>query len=159
MFYWYKLLIYLSQSFKISAIFPIKYNFLLSLFLGSWKKIFKDQLDPFFSFAVHFGNFFFLLCFAIVASFRLSSVPPVLLPERLLVQAASFGGEKSAGPNSGWVCTLFWGLVIPIVWTLEPSAAARLANGGKGEEWRRLLASACWNADAGNSSKLAFLKP
>lgn len=32
---------------------------------------------------------------------RLSPVPAVLLPERLLVQTSSSGGEESAGPHSG----------------------------------------------------------
>lgn len=32
---------------------------------------------------------------------RLSPVSAVLLPERLLVQTSSSGGEESAGPHSG----------------------------------------------------------
>lgn len=43
---------------------------------------------------------------------RLSPVSPVLLPEWLLVQASSSGGEKSAGPHSGWALScVCWNLV------------------------------------------------
>lgn len=46
--------------------------------------------------------------YVIHLSSRLRSIPPVLLPEWLLIQAASFGGEESAGPHSGCVVSYFW---------------------------------------------------
>lgn len=42
-------------------------------------------------------------------SSRFSSVPPVLLPERLLVPSPSSGGEKPAGPHRGWVQSSIYG--------------------------------------------------
>lgn len=52
---------------------------------------------------------------------ELCSVPPVLLPERLLIQAAGLGREKSAGPHSGGISVLdverpHFSFAIPLFW-------------------------------------------
>ncbi|AWP15234.1 putative transmembrane protein 120B-like [Scophthalmus maximus] len=53
---------------------------------------------------------------------RLRSVPAVLLPERLLVPAASTGREESAGPHSGGISVLdverpHFSFAIPLFWS------------------------------------------
>lgn len=52
---------------------------------------------------------------------KLCPVPPILLPERLLIQAAGFGRTKSAGPHSGGISVLdverpHFPFAVPLFW-------------------------------------------
>lgn len=102
-FLWFPQFIYCSDCWVCSRCLELA----VSWFRPFWKIIFL--LSPSLRYCVHLDPLCSVSCVSICPpSPRLRPVPPVLLPERLLVPAPSFGREESAGPHSGCVGGFFF---------------------------------------------------